>query len=619
MTIPGYNGAIGTISPLFSTTRDVHSYSEPEKVRISHVDLELHASFERKVIEGIAILKIVRTKNSGSDPLVLDTRGLSINQVEVGRHDQAFKIAKYRMGPIDRVLGAPLVVELPADADRVRISYKTGSNASGLQWLDAAQTAGQQSPFLYTQSQAIHARSWIPLQDTPAVRITYSARVQVPAGLLAVMSAADNTASPRNGWFEFQMDHPIPSYLIALAVGDLSFAATGNRTGVYAEPQVIDRAAYEFQEAEKMLEAAEQLYGPYLWGRFDILVLPPSFPFGGMENPGLIFVTPTLIAGDRSSVSVIAHELAHAWSGNLVTNATWSDFWLNEGFTTYIEYRIQERLYGKSRAEMEEVLAQQRLAKEMAKLEPRDQILHIDLEGRDPDSGTTLVPYVKGALFLQSLEKAFGRQRFDDFLKSYFFHFKFQSITTEQAINYLKTNLFEKYPEVPFDESLSEWIDEPGLPASAPRASSELLGKVRQQAEEWQGCNANHLRTQNWNAPEWLYFLRSLPPELGAEKMKELDETFHLTRAKNAEIVQQWLLMAVRNQYEPAYSRLEEFLATVGRRIYIKPLYEELVRTDDGKRFAQAIYSRVRNTYHPISQAAIDKIVGAPNASEPLG
>jgi leukotriene-A4 hydrolase len=181
--------------------------------------------------------------------------------------------------------------------------------------------------------------------------------------------------------------------LIALTVGDLSFTSTGSRTGVYGEHEVVESAAHEFAEAEKMVEAAEDLYGPYLWRRFDILILPPSFPFGGMENPGLIFATPTLIAGDRSSVSVIAHELAHAWLGNLVTNATWSDSWLNEGFTTYIEYRIQERLYGKSRSEVEQVLAQQRLAEEMANLEPRDQVLHIDLDGRDPDCGATLVPY----------------------------------------------------------------------------------------------------------------------------------------------------------------------------------------------------------------------------------
>jgi hypothetical protein len=427
------------------------------------------------------------------------------------------------------------------------------------------------------------------------------------------MSADCNPQSQLDGFYEFRMSHLIPSYLIALAVGDLSFAATGNRTGVYAERPLIDDAAYEFAEAEQMIQAAEELYGPYLWGRFDVLMLPPSFPFGGMENPGLISLTPTLIAGDRSSVSVIAHELAHAWSGNLVTNATWSDFWLNEGFTTYIEYRIQERLYGKSRSEIEQVLAQQRLIEEMARLEPRDQVLHIDLEGRDPDCGSTLVPYVKGALFLKSLERTFGRPRFDNFLKEYFSHFKFQSITTEEAISYLKENLLGKYPGIAFpEETLAEWISKPGLPASAPLATSEVLDKIGRQARDWTNGDASHFRPGNWSAHEWLYFLRMLPSELGAARMKELDDAFQLTQTGNAEILHQWLLMALRNQYRPACDKLEEFLSTVGRRIYIKPLYEELVKTAAGKQMAQTIYRTVRSCYHPISQATIDKIVGIP-------
>jgi leukotriene-A4 hydrolase len=542
--------------------------------------------------------------------LILDTRDLIIHQVEAATGETAFRQAEYEVGPADQVLGAPLVIKLPINTNRVRITYHTDRNASALQWLEPSQTAGKQHPFLYTQSQEIHARSWIPLQDTPAVRVTYSARVYAPSGLLAVMSAEGNPQATRDGYYEFRMNHPIPSYLISLAVGELSFAATGTRTGVYAERSVIESARYEFWEAEKMLEAAEYLYGPYLWGRFDTLVLPPSFPFGGMENPGLIFVTPTLVVGDRSSVSVIAHELAHAWSGNLVTNATWGDFWLNEGFTTYIEYRILECLYGKSRAEMEQMLAQQQLLKEMAKLEPSDQVLRINLEGRDPDYGATLVPYVKGALLLKSLERSFGRLRFDNFLKDYFSHFKFQSITTAEAIDYLRTNLFEKYPEVTFRESLSQWINEPGLPPSAPTSSSGLLNKIGEQARNWQNHDLGHLQTRSWGAREWLYFLRLLPADFGAERMKELDEAFHLTNSQNAEILHQWLLMAIRNNYQPACRRLEEFLAAVGRRIFIKPLYEELVKTEAGKRYAETIYRKVRNTYHPISQATIDKIVG---------
>lgn len=595
-------------------TSDHHSYSEPDKVRVEHIDLDLTPSFDRRVLQGSVLLTVEKGPGHLTAPLVLDTRSLNIHSVEASADGEAFRNAKSEMGSQDPILGAALKIELLPQEFKVRIKYSTASDATALQWLNPAQTAGKQFPFLYTQSQAIHARSWIPIQDTPRIRLTYTARIRTPMGLCAVMSVGNNPKTDCGDFYAFSMERPVPPYLIALAIGDIGFASTGTRTGVYAERPVLERAAYEFADAEKMLEKAENLYGPYLWGRFDTLVLPPSFPFGGMENPGLIFVTPTLIAGDRSSVSVIAHELAHAWSGNLVTNATWSDFWLNEGFTTFIERRIQEDLYGIARAEIEEVLAEERLAEEMGKLDLQDQVLHIDLVGRDPDCGTTLVPYVKGALFLKSLEKAFGRSRFDHFLKSYFANFAFRSITTEEALTYLKNNLLDKYPEVAVETSVHEWIYQPGLPSSAPMAVSESLDRIRKQADDFQ-YRGRPLQSSIWSAHEWLYFLRSLPCELGSEGMSELDVAFHLTQTKNFEILHQWLLMAVRNQYQPAYPKLEQFLATVGRRIYIKPLYEELIKTDAGTQFARTVYSRVRNTYHPISQATIDKIVGDPNGS----
>ncbi|HXQ33924.1 MAG TPA: M1 family aminopeptidase/hydrolase, partial [Anaerolineales bacterium] len=390
------------------------------------------------------------------------------HSIEASTDRELFKTVEFELGETDSILGTPLTIPLSQDATAVRISYSTTPGATALQWLDAEQTFGKKAPFLFTQSQEIHARSWIPLQDTPGVRVTYSAIIETPNDLLAVMSDCRRASTSRRGSYQFEMTYPIPPYLIALAVGDIAFASTGPRTGVYAELSLLEAAKDEFAEADRMLQAAERLYGNYLWDRFDILVLPPSFPFGGMENPGVTFVTPTLITGDRSSVSVIAHELAHAWSGNLVTNATWSDFWLNEGFTTYTERRIQEELYGSSRAAMEEVLAEERLAKEMKCLPPEDQLLHPDLKGRDPEA--TLVPYVKGALFLKSLENTFGRARFDAYLRSYFEHFAFKSITTAEAIDYLRTTLLDKYPELAAKIPLEEWLCAPGLPDSAPKA-----------------------------------------------------------------------------------------------------------------------------------------------------
>ena len=584
--------------------RDIHSFSNPEQVRVKHLDLDCDVLFDKRILKGTATLTLDR--RDGAAPLGLDTRNLTIKKIEAGGAE-----AKFSLGATDPILGAPLTISLPANVATVRITYSTSPEASALQWLDPPQTAGKKRPFLFTQSQAIHARSWIPLQDSPGVRMTYSARVRTPKDLLAVMSAPNDPNAPRTGEYSFQQQQAIPSYLIALAVGDLQFRPIGKRTGVYAEPSVVDRAAAEFSDTEKMLEAAEALYGPYRWGRYDLLVLPPSFPFGGMENPGLTFATPTILAGDKSLVSLVAHELAHSWSGNLVTNATWADFWLNEGFTVYVERRIQEKVYGRAREEMEAALGRQELEREMVKLPPADQILHIDLKGRDPDDGVTSVPYEKGTLLLRSLEEKYGREKFDAFLRQYFDHFAFQSITTETFVDYLQTNLLHRDTQFP----LEEWLSKPGLPATAPRPTSGAFEKVAAEARRWASNPSSRSPKPAWTTQEWLHFLTALPPDLGAEKMRELDRAFSFTQSGNSEILDEWLLMAIRNRYTPAYRRLEEFLTSVGRRKYLKPLYEELVKTPDGRERAVAIYKKARPGYHPIAVRTIDGILGMAKAT----
>lgn len=592
-----------------SNKHDIHSFGEPEKVRVRDVALDLTVSFEKKTLSGTVILRVEQSSKLPRASLTLDTRDLQIEAVEDSPDNTSFAPAKFQLGPKDAVLGSALTIELKPDAKYVRIRYATSPNASGLQWLNPSQTAGKKQPFLFSQSQSIHARSWIPLQDSPGARVTYSAKIHTPKNLVALMSAEHKSKQP--GLYEFALDKAIPPYLIALAVGDLKFQATGPRTGVYAEPSVLPAAAREFSDMEKMVETTEKLYGPYRWGRYDLLVLPPSFPFGGMENPLLTFATPTVIAGDKSLVGLVSHELAHSWSGNLVTNATWSDFWLNEGFTSYIENRIQEAVYGREQALMEQVLAKRGLDQELKEFKPRDQILHIDLSGRDPDDGTTQVPYIKGALFLRSLEEAYGRETFDAFLKKYFDHFAFQSITTEEALAYLKKELLDTKPEIASKIPVQEWVYQAGLPATAPKATSTKLEKVGAAAQEWTSGKiaVSGIPAETWSTQEWLEFLKVLPSPLGADKMAALDKAFHLTKTGNSEILDQWLLMAIQSDYSAAYPKLEEFLTHVGRQKFIKPLYVELMKTPAGQARARTIYAKARSGYHPIAQTLIDKVV----------
>ena len=596
-----------------SDRQDGHSFANPGEVVVRHLDLAWDVRFDRRTLDGSATLHVERVVE-GADALRLDTRDLSITAVELSDNGADWTQTPFTLGDADPILGAPLEVTLSETATQVRIAYTTSPGASGVQWLEPAQTAGKTHPFMFTQSQAIHARSWIPLQDTPGVRVTYTATVRTPPALRAVMSAAHDADMPLDGEFQFEMRQPIPSYLIALAVGDLAFRSMGTRTGVYAEPSVVESAAAEFDDTEAMMTATERLYGPYRWERYDLLVLPPSFPFGGMENPRLTFATPTVIAGDKSLVALVAHELAHSWSGNLVTNATWRDFWLNEGVTVYLERRILEQVFGRPRVDMEATLDRQTLDEELARLEPPDQILHIDLRGRDPDDGMNQVPYLKGDLFLRLLEETVGRARFDTFLRAYFDHFAFRSITTSDFVAYLNEQLLSDDADADLAKTLQvdAWLEHPGLPANAPRSVSDALTRVEQQAARWASGEtaATALETGDWTTQEWLHFLKSVPGALTPQQMTQLDDTFGFTEAGNSEVAHQWLLTAIRNQYAPAYLRLETYLVGIGRRKLIKPLYDELVKTPEGRARAEAIYERARPGYHPIAVSSIDEVVG---------
>jgi leukotriene-A4 hydrolase len=591
--------AAKTAEPEAAVQRDPHSYSRPDEVRVEHIGLDLNVDFPNRRLVGTATLRILNS--AGAKSLVLDTHRLEIRAV---RLEPGNAPAQYKLGQHDPVLGAPLEIEIQPDTTAVAIDYGSDPNAKALQWLEPAMTAGKKHPFLLSQSQAVLARTWVPCQDTPGVRFTYDARVRVPADLLAVMSAENPQAKSADGVYQFRMPQPVPSYLLAVAVGDLEFRALDSRTGVYAEPSVLAAAANEFADTPKMMQAAEELYGPYQWGRYDLLVLPPSFPYGGMENPRLTFLTPTVIAGDRSLVGLVAHELAHSWSGNLVTNATWNDFWLNEGFTTYFEHRIIEQLFGREYAEMIWRLGLTEVTEGLADLPPADQHLYLKLEGRDPDEAPSTV-YEKGALFLRRLEETAGRERWDQFLRAYFQTFAFKPMTTE----IFKEHLTKSLPDVVQKVDINAWIHGPGLPPDVPQPRSEAFAKVEAQAKAFaEGTAAPALQAEGWSSHEQVHFIKSLP-QLSGEQMAALDRRFGFTRSGNNEVLSVWLQKSVDSRYSAAYPAIERFLTTQGRRKFLRPLYTRLAANPADAQFARDIYEKARPTYHPVSRDTIDAIM----------
>jgi leukotriene A-4 hydrolase/aminopeptidase len=581
-----------------------HSFARPDRVAIKHLHLDLKVDFEAKKLSGSAELSLDR--KTDATHVVLDTSGLDIADVTDGKGAKL----KWELGKEVAKLGQSLSIGLPAGKSvetKVKIMYSSRPSAEAVQWLSPSQTTDKKQPFLFTQSQAILARTWVPCQDTPAVRMTYSAKIQVPSNLLAVMSASNPQAKNDSGVYEFEMKQPIPSYLLALAVGDLQFKALGPRSGVYAEPSVLKKAAWELGDTERMIEAAETLYGVYQWDRYDVIFLPSSFPFGGMENPRLTFATPTILAGDRSLVALIAHELAHSWSGNLVTNATWNDFWLNEGFTVYFEQRIMEAIYGRPYSEMLAKLTLDGLLEEIKGLKARDTWLKLDLAGRNPDDGMTAIAYDKGYFFLRMLEEEVGREKWDSFLKTYFQKFAFKSMTTESFLTYLDENL-------KVDVDLKAWVYSSGLPENCPVVETrELANAAKAAAEFLSGKNASAIcvqfKTKDWTTHHWNHFLRSFRDGLTTEQMTELDREFKFTQSGNSEITHDWMLHVIGTMYEPGMKKLDSFLTGQGRRKFLQPLYQKLSQSDAGKVIADQIYAKARPGYHAVSRQTIDEIL----------
>lgn len=589
---------------------DPHTFAIPSEAVVKHLNWDATVDFEKGILHGVATWTI---EHGEYDSIIhFDIRNIQINDVSVDG-----KPCSFDLGTEQPFLGQDLSIQLPENATTVTIAYETMPGSEALQFIPASQTASKRFPFLLTQSQAILARTWIPCQDSPGIRFTYSARVKVPEGMLALMSAENPTAANDSGIYTFEMPQPIPSYLMALAAGDIVFKPISERTGIYAEPTLIDKAVYEFADMEKMVQTAENLYGPYAWGRYDLIVLPASFPFGGMENPRLTFATPTIIAGDRSLTALVAHELAHSWSGNLVTNKTWNDFWLNEGFTTYFERRIMEAMYGRSYSEMLEVLGYQDLELEINEYGIDNPLtcLKLKLENADPDEAASDVAYEKGYLFLRILEEKAGRAQFDAFLKNYFTRMAFKTMDTEEFLALVKDTLFKHEAEKYASIGIEKWIYEPGLPVNFPEIHAERFNKVDSALQLFaQGTPASKLATNGWSTHEWVHFLRHLPEGVTQERMAALDATFHFTNSGNSEIAAAWFEKSLIQKYTPAYANIGAFLNKVGRRKFLIPLYKAMLETQQ-KQLADSIYATSKANYHPVSVVAVDRLFKELNAT----
>jgi aminopeptidase N len=589
-------------SETVQTRPDPHSFSRHDQVMVTHLDLDLKVKFKQQILEGFAVLHYQRLDKTISQ-LVLDSRDLKIKRIEAMNDSKNNKLL-WRNGQSIEGLGSELIIDLPQDNAPIKIHYETMPQASGLQWLSPQQTSGKKQPFLFSQ--------WIPIQDTPSIRVTYNATIRVRPEVKALLSADNNSQQAVDGVHKFTMKQPIPPYLIAIAVGDLSMQQISEHVAIFAELAVLEAAAYEFAATEDMITATEALYGPYRWGQYDLLVLPPSFPFGGMENPKLSHITPTIIAGDRSLDSLIAHELAHSWSGNLVTNALWQDAWLNEGFTSYIEARIIDAIYGEDRMMMEATLAYQALLFEMQELTTDQQKLVNPTPSADPDDFFSAVSYDKGRFFLEWMEQQVGREAFDQFLIQYFDHFAFQSIETSDFVTFLNQHLLTNHRDKISTNQIDTWLFQPGMPEFFTPPTTNRFKLIDQQVEAWNSgqLKTDEINSHNWTTQEWLHFLRALPKQMSPQHMQQLDQTFNFTTRQNSEIAHDWLLISINNQYQVAYARLIDYLSNIGRVKLIKPLYEALMKNSELHNLAMNIYLKSRPGYHNIAIKQIDTIVG---------
>ncbi len=456
---------------------DISSYANFDKIVQEHIELDVYIDFAKEIITGKVKIKFNRIDKSETK-IVLDTKCLNIQSI---KDEQSNKSLSYNV--VDNhqykdAIGSPLIINLDETSQEssvtIVIEYSTTEGADAVQWLKPSQTLSKKHPFMFTQGEAILTRTYIPCQDTPSAKVTVRAILKVDLPLTALFAGVEDSKMKTDDnkiVYIYKQSIAVPTYLIAIAAGELEYGKISERCGIFTEMGLAEKAVWEFQDTETYLKAAEEYLTPYVWGVYNILVLPQAFPYGGMENPCLTFVTPALIAGDRSMTNVIAHEISHSWTGNLVTNKDWSNFWVNEGFTTFMERKLCELVYGEELSNLEARVGQDELKYAINSYGEEHNFTKLapDFTGIDPDDAFSVVPYEKGYTLLYFIETIVGKANFQKILQSYIKEFSHKSVSHEAF-----KSIFEREVKVMYGDSAEEkvlskvdweaWLNKPGYP-----------------------------------------------------------------------------------------------------------------------------------------------------------
>lgn len=626
-----------TMATIINTPRDPNTLSNYNNFRITHTSAALDILFEEQKLKGSVIHSLESISDSESDEIVLDSSHVQIHSVKAGGKTVKWELLK-RIEPY----GSPLKIKLDRKAllkekIDVEIDLETSPTlCTALQWMDKLQTSNKKHPYMFSQCQAIHARSIFPCQDTPDVKATFDFKISSPLPVIASgIGAKDNPSSPSadgsSQVYRFHQGVPIPSYLFAIASGDIATAKVGPRSSVATGPDELKDCKWELEaDTEKFLQAGESLVYPYAWGEYNVLVLPPSFPYGGMENPIYTFATPTIISGDRQNVDVIAHELSHSWSGNLVSNASWEHFWLNEGWTTYLERRIQAIVHGGDEwRAFSSIIGWRALAESVAQFGDQHEFtkLVIDLKGKDPDDAFSSIPYEKGFHFLYYIERLISQAEFDKFIPHYFETWRGKSLDSYD----FKTTLLDFFqPDAAVSAKLAQidwdtWFYKPGLPPK-PDFDTRLVDVAYALAAQWEKFTGNpnpdfgpsKFDVDGWSANQLVVFLEKLlsfADKLPVPHVNYMGFIYDLKETRNVEISSRYYQVAMAAGDSSIKGFVTELLGRVGRMKFVRPLYRALMKMDYD--LALETFEKYKDFYHPICRGMVAKdLFGSKNKEQ---